>query len=428
MIEKIKEVKSMKFSKDKNKEVNKEKKVIDEIKVDKKVNIESNSDKSDDKSDDKSENKSDDKSENNTISFSKNKFYSGIVVAILLVISIFSFSYFDLPNSFKGFDSLTGMFLGSQSNQTNLDNVYNITNLDESDEILKSLENTNIVISPDTIIAAYGGIELSQKEYDANVEITLFLQGKPSEYRDVIGKEELLNQIFLFNVLYDMALDAGHSMGKEEIISFFERSLIESGSNLDTFKTSLIGKKFSFDELIDFYTKQQTINSYINSSIFEDLDVSEDIVLKYYDDNIENYESSEQVKASHILVNSTEDAELVLSKLKNGAVFSKLAEKYSTGPSASVGGDLGFFGKGARVAEFDAAVFELEEIGDYTLSAVETQFGFHIIKLTGKEDASVTEFDDVKDQIKERLMLEKEQEVIGGFIGDIMNSIEITIY
>ena len=320
------------------------------------------------------------------------------------------------------------MFLGSQSNQTNLDNVYNITNLDESDEILKSLENTNIVISPDTIIAAYGGIELSQKEYDANVEITLFLQGKPSEYRDVIGKEELLNQIFLFNVLYDMALDAGHSMGKEEIISFFERSLIESGSNLDTFKTSLIGKKFSFDELIDFYTKQQTINSYINSSIFEDLDVSEDIVLKYYDDNIENYESSEQVKASHILVNSTEDAELVLSKLKNGAVFSKLAEKYSTGPSASVGGDLGFFGKGARVAEFDAAVFELEEIGDYTLSAVETQFGFHIIKLTGKEDASVTEFDDVKDQIKERLMLEKEQEVIGGFIGDIMNSIEITIY
>lgn len=90
---------------------------------------------------------------------------------------------------------------------------------------------------------------------------------------------------------------------------------------------------------------------------------------------------STKVKASHILVEKQSQALKVLEELKAGADFRELAKKYSTCPSGKKGGDLGQFGRGQMVREFEQAVFALKT--GQVSEPVKTQFGYHIIKRTG---------------------------------------------
>ena len=92
-----------------------------------------------------------------------------------------------------------------------------------------------------------------------------------------------------------------------------------------------------------------------------------------------------EVRASHILVNSEEQANKLLEEIKAGKDFGEVAAEVSLCPSGRDGGDLGFFGKGMMVKPFEDAVFSLKEIGDLS-QPVQTQFGWHLIKLTGMID------------------------------------------
>lgn len=89
-----------------------------------------------------------------------------------------------------------------------------------------------------------------------------------------------------------------------------------------------------------------------------------------------------EVKASHILVAKRTDAERLIAKINGGSKFEDLARKHSTCPSGKKGGDLGYFGRGQMVPAFEAAAFGLEK--GKVSQPVETQFGFHIIKVTDK--------------------------------------------
>ena len=89
-----------------------------------------------------------------------------------------------------------------------------------------------------------------------------------------------------------------------------------------------------------------------------------------------------EVRASHILVQTKEQADKVLADIKEGKDFAQIAQEVSLCPSKRDGGDLGFFGRGMMVKPFEDAAFELKEIGDVS-EPVETQFGWHLIKLTG---------------------------------------------
>lgn len=88
-----------------------------------------------------------------------------------------------------------------------------------------------------------------------------------------------------------------------------------------------------------------------------------------------------KVKASHILVKKQSEALKIEEELKNGADFGKLAKKYSQCPSKKRGGDLGFFGKGQMVKEFEKAAFKLEK--GKVSEPIKTQFGYHLILRTG---------------------------------------------
>lgn len=91
-----------------------------------------------------------------------------------------------------------------------------------------------------------------------------------------------------------------------------------------------------------------------------------------------------KVRASHILVKTEDEINELVQKLADGADFAELAQEYSLCPSGRQGGDLGFFGKGMMVKPFEDTAFALE-VGEVS-APVETQFGWHLVKLTGKKD------------------------------------------
>lgn len=93
-----------------------------------------------------------------------------------------------------------------------------------------------------------------------------------------------------------------------------------------------------------------------------------------------------EIRASHILVKTKEEADNLLTEIKSGKDFAEVAKAVSLCPSGHDGGDLGFFGRGMMVKPFEDAAFALNEMGDVS-EPVETQFGWHLIKLTGIIDA-----------------------------------------
>src|SRR6266550_2897780 len=139
-------------------------------------------------------------------------------------------------------------------------------------------------------------------------------------------------------------------------------------------------------------------------------------VERAYNDNLEQYSTPEQVRASHILLKTEgkddaavkAKAEDVLKQAKAGADFGELAKKYSEDEgSAKNGGDLDYFGHGKMVAEFDAAAFTMQpgQISDL----VKSQFGYHIIKVTDKKAGTVRTLADMRQQLTDQLSYERAQ-------------------
>jgi len=135
--------------------------------------------------------------------------------------------------------------------------------------------------------------------------------------------------------------------------------------------------------------------------------VSDKDAEEYYENNKERFISEETVNASHILVDSEEKANRILAAIKAGEIsFEDAARENSTCPSKANGGNLGDFGRGQMVPEFDSAVFEMS-VGQISDAPVKTQFGYHLIKLNSKNEASTIPFAEIAPEIKEALLQEK---------------------
>ena len=112
--------------------------------------------------------------------------------------------------------------------------------------------------------------------------------------------------------------------------------------------------------------------------------------------------TEKQVWARHILVSDAAVAVTIVERLKNGDDFATLAKELSEDTGSAVnGGDLGWFGSGAMVAEFETAAFALEKSGDFTTEPVKSQFGYHIIQLIAKQDRPLTQeqFDAARNKV-----------------------------
>ena len=149
--------------------------------------------------------------------------------------------------------------------------------------------------------------------------------------------------------------------------------------------------------------------------------VGDDELKKLYDEQVAQYNVTEY-KARHILLKSKEDAEKVITELDMGGDFADLAKKRSTGPSAKQGGDLGWFAPQQMVPEFSQAVAGMEK-GNYTKAPVQTQFGWHVIKLEDSRNAEPPSFEQVKPKILQMV----EQQRLGDYIKGLRDDAKVDV-
>ncbi|MDJ1016012.1 MAG: peptidylprolyl isomerase [Paracoccaceae bacterium] len=139
-----------------------------------------------------------------------------------------------------------------------------------------------------------------------------------------------------------------------------------------------------------------------------------------YDEAFAGAEPETEYNASHILVETEEEAAAIVTELEGGADFATLAQERSTGPSGPNGGQLGWFGMGAMVAPFEKAVVAMEP---ETISApVQTQFGWHVIRLNEVRQMEAPTLDEVRDQLTEQL----QRSAIEARIAELTEGAEVT--
>ena len=154
--------------------------------------------------------------------------------------------------------------------------------------------------------------------------------------------------------------------------------------------------------------KEQLLMEYAISKCVESVRVTEEEVRAYYDSHKDEMTEGETVNASHILVDSEEKAAEILAAINAGEIsFEDAARDNSSCPSSAQGGNLGDFGRGQMVPEFDTACLEMEE-GEVR-GPVKTQFGYHLIRLNKKNAAEALSYNDVRAQLYEQLTREKQQ-------------------
>ena len=131
---------------------------------------------------------------------------------------------------------------------------------------------------------------------------------------------------------------------------------------------------------------------------------TDEAVRKRFDEEIGKLEQPEEIKASHILVETEDEAKAIIEELKAGGDFAAIAKEKSKDPgSGANGGDLGYFGKGSMVEEFETVAFALET-GQFTQAPVKSQFGFHIIRLEDRRKQPLPQFEAVQAQVSQLVM------------------------
>jgi foldase protein PrsA len=216
-----------------------------------------------------------------------------------------------------------------------------------------------------------------------------------------ITKEELYNKMkeqygdqVLNQMIDEKVLEDKYKVSDKEIDKEIDKIKKELGGE-DAFKQALQQNGLTDEKQLRERVKSMILNEKAATS---GVKVSESEMKKAFEEKFKT-----EVKASHILVDDEKTAKEVQKKLKEGGDFAKLAEQYSKDPgSKSKGGDLGYFGKGAMVPEFEKVAFTLDkgEVSDL----VKSDYGYHIIKVTDKRE---NKFEDKKAQIEKELKQQK---------------------
>ena len=162
-----------------------------------------------------------------------------------------------------------------------------------------------------------------------------------------------------------------------------------------------IDEEPEFQRQVEFLKTRALRNAYLAREVEQKITDAD--VQAAYDKEFADYAGEEERHARHILVETKEEAEAIIKDLENGADFAELAKEKSTGPSGPNGGDLGYFAKGRMVKEFSDAAFALE-VGQFTKEPVQTQFGWHVIKLEDVRKQPAPELDEVRERIRQELL------------------------
>ncbi len=250
----------------------------------------------------------------------------------------------------------------------------------------------------ETELVHIGDSVITQTDLDQYIEFAAFLQGVDLEQipEDSLAtiKQQMLEDMISLDCIEQ------YYAGKEaeilpDTVEEDLQSFLDEAKSTDTVSDYLTEKNISDETLTKFYYDQYYKDAYLKE-VQAGMSDLEQQAQDYYTANKESFKVDE-VTASHILLEDEALANEILDKIKAGADFAALAKEYSidTGTKDN-GGSLGSFGRGKMVTEFENAAFALEpgEVSD----VVQTQYGYHIIKVTDKENRTKT-YEDVRDDI-----------------------------
>ena len=296
-------------------------------------------------------------------------------------------------------------------------------------------------------VARIDGIEIKQKEVDTYIN---FYKKQSTDGELTQNEEELktleaniIDIIIVTRLLEKYAEEKNITVSSEEVDKQI-KLIIDSYSSEEDFEKDLkdkgIDKKF-----LENYFKSLMLSSKIFDEVTIDVIVTDQEVKQYYNDNKKTlYVVPAKVKASHILAifpwvedNSEETEEgreealekikMVEDKLKNGVVFEDLARQYSDDrTSGENGGDLGYISKGQMIEEFEEALFSLdvEEVSEI----VETEYGFHIIKVFDRQEEYIQKFDEVEESINTYLLNLYKMQEWEDFIFSLIEEVNIEYF
>ncbi|GAB4340239.1 MAG: peptidylprolyl isomerase [Candidatus Abyssubacteria bacterium] len=281
-------------------------------------------------------------------------------------------------------------------------------------------------------VAVVNGVVITKADFErevARVQRSFLGMGGPHADTKLSKlREQVLDNLIEIELLYRAGLESG--------IDIEEQALEEQVNMLRTrfpdeseFEKALGRAGMSLDGLKENMVREMTIQRFINEKFAGTIAVSDEEVKKYYEDNAQFFMQPEQISARHILIKVSPDADEatksearskideVQKRLEEGEDFGTVAKERSEGPSAQQGGDLGYFSRGQMVKPFEDAAFALN-VGEMS-DVVETQFGYHIIKVDDKKPESKVPFEDIDDRIRDYLKQDKLKTQVRDYIAQL---------
>ncbi|MBO1223269.1 MAG: peptidylprolyl isomerase [Candidatus Scalindua sediminis] len=270
------------------------------------------------------------------------------------------------------------------------------------------------------IVATVNGEKVFRKDLDRRLSVLKRMNQEVTRSTQMLVVNQLTKKVLLKQFVEGQNIEVSNEeiQGEVEKIKFF----LKSGPNNSEkpLEEILESRGSSISELEAEVTRTLALSKYL------DKEVSDDEKRSYFDAN-KNAFNGERVRASHVLIDTRKmktDAELEGAKQKigdikkeidNGADFAEMAKKYSDCPSAEKGGDIDFFQrKGSMVEEFAKVAFSME-VGEVS-EPVKTPFGYHIIKVTDREEGKDVSYEDVSDMVDFVYMQIKTETLLEGLI------------
>ena len=286
------------------------------------------------------------------------------------------------------------------------------------------------------VLARVNGEDVARADFDRlikNMEIGA-RQQIPAERRDEIFRRSL-DQLITYTLLRQESKARKLEVTTAEVdarVADMRKQFTSEGE----FRKALKERGMTVERLREDARIDMVITKMMEAEVASLPPATDQEARDFYQKNPDKFQEPESVRASHILIptqNADEatkkqirvQVEAVLKMAKNGTDFGQLVREYSKDSSAGQGGDLGFFPRGQMVPPFEQAAFTLK-VGEIS-GIVESQFGFHIIKVTDRKAAGPVPFDGVAGQIQQFLTEEKKRLRAEAFVADLKKKARIEV-
>jgi peptidyl-prolyl cis-trans isomerase C len=269
-------------------------------------------------------------------------------------------------------------------------------------------------------VASVNGVTISGAELNREMDIYFQRTGRPAnsvpEAQQAQIKSDILDGLIEQELLFQESRKAGIQIDDKTVNDQYD-AIKKRYPSAAEFDQALQSMQLSESEVKREIERGLAIRELIDRKVASGIAVEEAESKAFYDEHPEFFLQPERVKASHILIKvdsqageggekaaAREKLEGIRQQAADGAAFDELAKKYSEGPSSERGGDLGYFQRGQMVKSFEDAAFALEP--NQLSDIVETQFGYHLIKVIDKQPEKKLTYDEVKERLVARLKQE----------------------